>query len=132
MGELYNLYKERENDIIYFTKEDKLGLLKIDYNDKKYELFISRKRANKYSIIHCKDNTIEWEQFPVLPRVAGRLHGTKEPLLRIGPTKECVRIFVVRGKPNSIIGLDEGVFCSVHKYDENKIIVMSEARFKEL
>ena len=36
------------------------------------------------------------------------------------------------GKPNSIIGLDDGIFRSVHKYDENYINVMSEARFKEL
>ena len=36
------------------------------------------------------------------------------------------------GKPNSIIGLDDGIFRSVHKYDKNYINVMSEARFKEL
>ena len=36
------------------------------------------------------------------------------------------------GKPNSITGLDEGVFRSIHKYDESFINVMSEKRFKEL
>lgn len=36
------------------------------------------------------------------------------------------------GKPNSIIGLDEGIFRSIHKYDENYINVMSESRFKDL
>ena len=53
-------------------------------------------------------------------------------LISLAPSKECVRIFVIMGKPNSIIGLDEGIFHSVHKYDENYINVMSEARFKEL
>ena len=30
------------------------------------------------------------------------------------------------------IGLDEGIFRSIHKYDENCINVMSESRFKDL
>ena len=46
--------------------------------------------------------------------------------------KDCIRIFVIMGKPNSITGLDEGIFCSIHKYDEKYINVMSEARFKDL
>ena len=88
--------------------------------------------TNKYSIIHCKNNTIEWEQFPILPRIMGRRYGIQEPIISIAPTKECVRIVVILGKPNCITGLDEGVFRSIHKYDENFINVMSETRFKEL
>jgi len=34
--------------------------------------------------------------------------------------------------PNSITGLDEGIFRSVHKYDKSYINVMSKARFKEI
>ena len=105
---------------------------------KKYEIYFTRKRANKYTTIHCKNTTVEWEQFPVFPFLAGKRYvvgkscGVRKPVISFAPSKECVRIFVVMGKPNCITGLDEGNFRSVHKYDESYINVMSEARFKEL
>jgi hypothetical protein len=88
MGELYTNFVElkKASKKDWFT--DKIGLVKFEHNNQNYEIYFTRKRANKYSII--------------------------------------------LGKPNSIIGLDEGNFRSVHKYDENYINVMSEARFKEL
>ena len=107
-------------------------LVKFEDESKSYEIYFTKRRANKYSIIHCKNNTVLWEQFPVLPRIAGRRYGVREPIIALTPSKECIRIFVIMGKPNSIIGLDEGVFRSVYKYDENYINVMSEARFKDL
>ena len=131
MGKIYSRFKELKRRAAEgFT--DKTGLVKLEENGEKYEIYFTKKRANKYSIIHCKDYTIEWEQFPVLPRIAGRICGKQEPIVHIAPTKECIRIFVIMGKPNSITGLDEGVFRSVHKYDARFINVMSEDRFKAL
>ena len=132
MSELYTHFVELKKQVPKDWFTDKVGLVKFDDNNKKYEIYYTRKRANKYSIIHCKNNTIEWEQFPVLPRIMGRRYGEREPIISLAPSKECVRIFVIMGKPNSIIGLDEGIFRSIHKYDENYINVMSELRFKEL
>ena len=111
---------------------NKMGLVTFEVDNKKYRVFFARRRANRYSIIHCKDNTIEWEQFPILPRIAGRRYGIREPMIKLAPSKDCISIFVILGKPNSITGLDEGDFRSIHKYDECYINVMSEARFKEL
>ena len=131
MGKIYSRFKELKRRAAEgFT--DKTGLVKLEENGEKYEIYFTKKRANKYSIIHCKDYTIEWEQFPVLPRIVGRRYGIREPIISIAPTKECVRIVVILGKPNSIAGLDEGNFRSIHKYDENCINVLSEARFKGL
>ena len=132
MGVLYDNFKElkKRSKKDWFT--DKMGIFKFELNGKNYEIFFPRKRANRYSIIHCKNNTIEWEQFPVMPRIAGRRYGIREPIISVAPAKEFVRIVVILGKPNSITGLDEGVFRSVHKYDEAYINVMSEARFKEI
>ena len=132
MGELYNRFAElkKRNKIDWFM--DEMGLVKFDYNGKTYEIFFPRKRANRYTIIHCQNNVIQWEQCPVLPHLAGRRYGIRQPFMSIAPSKECVRIVVILGKPNSITGLDEGIFRSVHKYDESYINVMSEARFKEL
>ena len=132
MGKIYARFKELKKECPRNWFMDKIGLVKFEDENKKYEVYFTKKRANKYSLIHCKNNTIEWEQFPILPRVVGRRYGIREPIIALSPSKECIRIFVIMGRPNSIIGLDEGVFRSIHKYDENYINVMSEARFKEL
>ena len=132
MGKIYKRFKELKKQSPKDWFMDKIGLVKFEDDNKKYEIFFTRKRANRYSIIHCKNNTIEWEQFPVLPRIAGRRYGISEPLISLSPSRECIRIFVIKGKPNCITGLDEGVFHSIHQYDENYINVMSEARFKEI
>ena len=132
MGKIYARFKELKKECPRNWFMDKIGLVNFEDDNKKYEIYFTRKRANRYSIIHCKNNTIECEQFPVLPRIAGRRYGIREPIIKLAPSKDCIRIFVIMGKPNSIIGLDEGIFRSIHKYDENYINVMSESRFKEL
>ena len=132
MGKIYTRFKESKSKSSTDWFMDKIRLVKFEDDGKKYEIYFTRKRANRYSIIHCKNNTIEWEQFPVLPRIMGRRYGEREPIISLSPSKELARIFVIMGKPNSIIGLDEGIFRSIHKYDGNYINVMSEARFKEL
>ena len=131
MGKIYTRFRELKKRSPKDWFMDKIGLVKFEEDTKKYEIYFTRNRANRYSIIHCKNNTIEWEQFPVLPRIAGRRYGIREPIIKLAPSKDCIRIFVIMGKPNSIIGLDEGIFRSIHKYDENYINVMSESRFKE-
>lgn len=130
MGNLYNCFQT--NSVTQNLSVDKVKIVCFEYEGRRYEIFFTKKRANKYSIIHCRDNTIEWEQFPLLPKISGRNYGIKEAIIRLVPQKDIVRIFVIKGKPNSIIGLDEVVFRSVHRYDEKYINVMSEARFKEM
>ena len=132
MCELYTRFIKLKKQAPIDWLTDKIGLVKFEDDNKKYEIYFTRKRANRYSIIHCKNNTIEWEQFPVLPRIAGRRYGIREPIIKLATSKDCIRIFVIMGKPNSITGLDEGIFRSIHKYDENYLNVMSESRFKEL
>ena len=132
MGKIYERFKELKKQYPRNWFMDKVGLVKFENENKKYEIYFTRKRANRYSIIHCINNTVEWEQFPVLPRIAGRRYGIREPIIKLAPSKDCIRFFVIMGKPNSIIGLDEGIFRSIHKYDENYINVMSESRFKDL
>jgi len=132
MGKLYDTFSELRKQSPKDGFMDNVGLVKFHLNGKSYEIYFPRRRANRYSIIHCMDNTIQWEQCPVLPHLAGRRYGKREPILALTPSQECVRVVVILGKPNSITGLDEGIFRSVHKYDEGHINVMSVARFKEL
>lgn len=131
MGKIYTSFAKCKAQSKNNWFMNKIGLVKFVLEDKNYEIYFTRKRANKYSIIHCKNNKIEWEQIPVLPLITGRRYGISEPLMNLSPSGACIRIFIVKGKPNGITGLDEGIFRSAHKYDENYINVMSEARFKE-
>ena len=78
MGELYNRFKEMKKQCPKNWFMNKMGLVKFELNGKNYMIFFPRKRANKYSIIHCKNNRIEWAQLPVLPRIAGRMYGKRE------------------------------------------------------
>ena len=132
MGKLFDRFKELKKQATKNWFMDKVGLVQFEEDGKQYEIYFTRRRANKLSILHCKDNTIEWEQLPVIPRIAGRLYGIPEPIIRLAPQKDCIKIFVVMGKPNSITGLDDGIFRSIHKYDEAYVNVMSVARFKEI
>ena len=63
MGKIYERFKELKKQCPRNWFMDKLGLVKFEDNNQKYEIYFTRKRANKYSIIHCKNNTIEWEQY---------------------------------------------------------------------
>ena len=132
MGEIYSRFKALRENAAEEWFLDEIGLVTFERCGKNYEIYFTRKRANKYSNIYCEDNTIEWEQFPVLPRIAGRRYGIREPIISVVPNKEVIKIVIILGKPNSITGLDEGNFRSVHKYDEAYVNVMSEARFKEI
>ncbi|MBR2466474.1 MAG: hypothetical protein IKB38_06055, partial [Clostridia bacterium] len=84
---------------------DKIGLVKFEDDNKKYEIYFTRKRANRYSIIHCKNNTIEWEQFPVLPRIVGRMYGIREPIISLAQSKDCIRIFYPLRKQLHIVSI---------------------------
>ena len=130
MGRIYDAFKAAD----FFDKSftDNVGLVKFGLDGKNYEIYLTHKRANKYSIIHLKVDTVEWEQFPVFPRIAGRMYGKSKPIIKLSPSKDSIKIFVVKGKPNYISGLDDGIFRSVHKYNEDYINVMSLARFKEI
>lgn len=63
MGVLYTNFVELKKQAPKDWFTDKVGLVKFECDNKKYEIYFTRQRANKYSIIHCKNNTIEWEQF---------------------------------------------------------------------
>lgn len=67
-----------------------------------------------------------------MTRLAGREYGIREPLISLTPSDSCIRIFVIRGTPAYIVGHNEGIFRSIHTYDERYINVMSEARLKML
>ncbi len=133
MPKLYDLFKEAANSSTVPTTYDKMNLVRFSDGEKNYEVYFTAKRAGKRTIINCVDNGIEWEQLPILAMSWGGVYGIKkERILSVTPSKEYVRIVVIMGKPTVITGLDDGIFRSANKFDENYVNVMSEARFKTL
>ncbi len=105
-------------------------IYKLSHNNKDYEIIIPKRTANRHSIIHCIDDYIAWEQAPLFPRLVGRIRGIKTPICKFAPKKDCATIFVIKGKPNGITGLDDGIFRSALKFDKEHINVMTLASLK--
>ncbi len=115
------------------TQETKfVKVYKCVSNDKEYKIIITKKFANRHTIIHCTDDRIVWEQIPALINWGGKMPGKRETLYKFVQDKNSVILFVIKGKPNGITGLDDGVFRCANNFDGNYINVMSFGRFKQL
>ena len=102
-----------------------------NYDDEEYRVIMTKRFATKNTVIHCKDNYIAWEQIPTIPRLAGRWEGERIPIYKFGDNVGNT-IFVVKGRPNGFVGLDEGIFHSANDFDKKSLNVMSIRRFKKL
>lgn len=130
MGNIYDRFRKLEKEAGEEWFLDELGLVTFEDDGKNYEIYFTRRKANKHSIIHCVDNTVEWEQVPTLSTVISKMHSKKYHIINIFPSSSCIKIIAIMGKPGSIFGLDAGVFRSVYKLDENYINVATEEQFK--
>lgn len=100
-------------------------------HNKEYRIVITKKRANFRSVIHCIDNYIAWEQVPFFfPQIV--VCGDRVPIYKFSEDKNVVTVFVVKGEPKGISGLDVGMFRSANRFDGSCVNVMSYSRFKEI
>lgn len=104
---------------------------KLIYGEKDYKIIITKRAANKHTVIHFIDNTVCWEQIPRFPRLAGRQYGDKIPIYKFDG-KIFNTIFVIKGAPLVDRGLDDGFFRSPKKYNENFVNCMTYKRFKQM
>lgn len=125
---LYKLFKTtKPTEKTKFVK-----VYRFQKDGENYKIILAKRCANRRSIIHCKDELIEWEQFPMLPRIWGARLGESLPIYKFKKTNNETVIFVVKGKPNGITGLDDGIFRSIKKFDKDYINVMILKSFKAL
>lgn len=98
-----------------------------------YRVIMTKKRANKLSVIRCMNNTVIWEQIPLLCLLNNaRGEGEVIDCMPVAVNKEYVTLFVIKGRPGRIEGLDEGIFRSAGKFDAACINLMSEKKFRHL
>jgi len=123
---LFNSFKTNKELI---GETDFVKIYKTVCDEKEYKIIITKKFANKYTVIHFIYNCICWEQIPRLWRIAGRRYGDKIPIYKFDE-KISNTIFVVKGTPVGDEGLDNGIFRSPKKYDENYVNCMTYKKFK--
>ena len=126
---LFNSFKTNKQLI---NQTEFVNVYSVKYEEKEYTIIIPKKRANNKTIIHFVDNTICWEQIPRFPRLAGRQYGDRIPIYKFDDNKFLNTIFVLKGVPLGDEGLDNGIFRSSKKYDENYINCITYKKFKEM
>ena len=109
-----------------------IKVYKLNCEEKEYTIILARKRANKRTIIYFIDDTIFWEQIPFNWRLAGSTSGDKKPIYKFGCEKIRNTLFIVKGIPFADEGLDNGIFRSFKKYDENFVNCISYKKFKDM
>ena len=124
------LYQRFKTTARLCEETDFVKVYRVAAEDIEYKVVVTKKRANGHTVVHCENNRILWEQVPLFPRFAGRNYGDKVPIFTAVPEKNYVTLFVVKGRPNGFVGLDEGVFRCADNFDENSINVMSWRRFR--
>ncbi len=113
------------------NKTQFVNVYSVNCDDKEYTIIMPRKIANKRTVIYFIDNTIYWEQLPFNWRLAGRRDGDKVPIYKFDG-KVLNTLFVVKGNLFADEGLDNGIFRSFKKYDENFVNCISYKKFKNM
>ena len=130
MGELYKAYlRNRKNAV----SDENTTTVTFEYGGQTYSIIMTQKHANRLSLIRCAARSVMWEQIPFLYlRYNERGRGEVIQNIPVTIDKGGITVFVIKGKPRSIWGLDEGIFRSANKFDKNFVNIMSEKRFRKL
>lgn len=127
---LYDAYKKQRRKT---SETEFLNVYEFSYSGQRFIAFVTKKTANKCTIIECQNNDIKWRQLSKTWRLdgTGAFLGIVDLIARMSPDKDAVDLFIISGKPGEIKGLDDGIFRSARKFGgEGYINVMSEAAFK--
>ena len=126
--ELFNSFKSNKKLI---KQTEFVNVYSVKCGEKDYTIIMPREKANKRTIIHFINNTICWEQIPRFPRGAGRQYGDRIPIYKFDE-KISNTLFVLKGNIGSDEGLDNGIFRSSKRYDENYVNCISYKKFKKM
>ena len=130
MGALYNAYLNHRKDAVCGEQTETVVFA---HEGTTYRVILTRKRANRLTLIRCENNTVVWVQRPLFHlRAPDCRRGFVRDRIPVSVDKACVTLFVIKGKPREILGLDEGSFRSANAFDPAYVNLMSEKRFQTL
>lgn len=124
---IYGHYKKYGRCI---DKNESCKTVVFDVRGQRYKLYVSNQSATRATRIFCRNNgTVVWEQ-----QYAVGISPTVERTVLVKPEREADEIVmvIIKGKPDLISGLDEGIFRSSRGYllGDSDVYVMSETAFK--
>lgn len=127
---LFDAYKASDQ----IGQDEFCKYFKVDFGGKTYDIAVTKRTANRYSVITCSDRSVVWAQMPFSAMAAGNGYGESIPEFELTVHEKqagVIRIIVISGKPNHIKGLDEGIFrSSRNPGNDTNVHVMSTAAFK--
>ena len=109
-----------------------LDIYTVSLGEKKYKVYMFKKITDSRTVIHCKDNCLYYEQKPLFWHLAGKRYGEKIAFFKAEKEKDVETIVVIKGVPDGIVGIDDGVFSSYKEYNPEKINVMIKKHFYRL
>ena len=125
---LFNAFKENSELI---RQTEYVNIYSVKCVNKDYTIVIPKKAANKHTIIYFIDDTVYWEQIPRFYRLVGKQYRDKISIYKFDK-RVLNTIFVVKGTPLGDVGLDNGIFRSHKRYDENFVNCMTYKKFKSM
>lgn len=126
---LYECYKRLGRTV---SENERYKTVEFSLGDKRYTAQVTKRSAGRATHIHCReDGTVYWEQLYIMGGMS-RPSSETNVLIRPKDQENARTLIIIRGKPASITGLDEGIFVSAKKETTGKddVYVMSEAAFK--
>lgn len=130
MGNIYKAYSINKKNL---EKTPQTTEVTFEHAGTIYRVIMTKKRANRLSVIRCLNNVVTWEQIPLLCLLNNaRGEGEVTDSIPVAVNKEYVTLFVIKGTPGRIEGLDEGIFHSAGNFDSSCINLMSQKKFREL
>ena len=127
---MFDCFK-RSKELIEETKFVKV--YKLLYNEKEYKIIITKRIANKGTILRFIEDSIYWQEIHRLPIFL--TYGDKTLVYKFDTdytSKVSNTFFVVKGRPLGEEGLDNGIFRSPKKFDENFVNCMTYKKFKKM
>lgn len=131
---LHSVYEAYQKTATQIAENDLTKTYSFSFGKKRIEMLVTKKTANHYSLIACREDAIVWTQLQSTWRLQGIPFGSGEEMSfgKVKPaTDGTYRFFVISGKPGEISGLDEGIYRSAcHPGGNEYLHVMSMAAFK--
>lgn len=127
---LYDAYRHQS---VPESDHENVTVSAVSYLGTDYRIYVTKKAANKLTVIKCVNDTVTWTQRPSNWKLSGQSYWAEEPIFSVRPElrKNTVTLFVVDGTPGGIDGLDDGIFRSArHPGGARYLHVMSMTAFK--
>lgn len=127
---LYEAYNKSAETV---CENENVTCSTVEYEGHTFRIIFTKKKANKFTVISCIDNTVVWNEIPFNTYLSGFHRGDEVMIFKekVEPVKDAFTVYVINGKPGMFKNLDDGIFRSANNPGGVKYVhVMSSKRFR--